>query len=625
MINMRRYSRAGLLLYIAGCKFPDLPEIETDASVDRSVGGTVEGLWTGADLVLRLDVSGREPQRLTVNGEGTFTFADRLLPQTPFALSIETDAAEHECTVETPTGEVVAADVTDLRVRCTSPIAISLSLSALQPFTFDGQLSHQELDASVLLGAVSVTVSGPVGSTFLLGGQPLTPLVPSSPVELVLGKNTLGIDVSVGPLSRRYEIEIDRGAVPPVEYFYAKASNRDAFDGYGSSVAAHGDIVAIGAPGEDSGSSSSPADNSVRESGALYVARPNGVDLAYFKSVPAISNGDFGRSVAINDAYLVVGAPDHVGTTPGVVQVWRRAGLTWTMVPSLAASSAANGDGFGTSVDVYGDTIAVGAPNKPDGGATPSGAVYVFRRTGGWFVEEAVIRAPAGASGGYFGNAISLGEDRLVISAEGDGSAVAGISTTPGTDLGAVHSGAAYVFHRSGTTWTLEAYIKASNPGMDDAFGRSLDLDGALLVVGAPGEASAGNDQQDNSAPLAGAVYVFRRSGTAWTQEAYLKSPAPSAEDLFGESVSARRDTIAVGATENFNLRYDPGSVHVFNYAGSAWGPVARITASNADPGDRFHVVALSESGLVVGAPVESGQQANDNNLEFSGAAYFYR
>jgi hypothetical protein len=613
------------LLATTACKFAELPPIEEDAAVDHAVGGTVEGLWTGAELVLRLDVSGREPQHVTVNGEGSFTFPDRLLAQTPFALSIEADAPQHECTVETPTGEVIAADISNLRVRCTSAITFTLALSALQPFTFDAQLSHQELDASILLSAVSVTVGGPVGSTFRLGGQPLTPLVPSAAAELALGENTLAIDVTAGALSRHYELVINRGAIPPAEYFYSKASNRDANDAYGWSVAAHGDIIAIGAPGEDSGSVNSPADNSVQGSGALYLVRPNGTELAYFKALPALPEGGFGSSVAMSDAHLVAGAPDYVGTTPGVVQVWRRAGLTWTMDPRLAASDAANGDAFGASVDIYGDTLAVGAPYKPNGGSTSSGAVYVFRRTDGWFVEEAIIRPPPGARGGYFGNAISLGEDRLAISADGDGSAVGGISTTPGTDLGALGSGAVYVFHRSGTTWTLEAYIKASNPGMDDSFGRALDLDGSLLVVGAPGEASANNDQQDNSKPLAGAVYVFRRSGTSWAQEAYLKSPAPAGEDLFGSSVSVRRDTIAIGAIENVELRSDPGSVHLFNYAGNTWGPVARITASNADPNDRFYVVALSEAGLVVGAPFESGQQANDNNLPVSGAAYFFR
>jgi hypothetical protein len=107
-------------------------------------------------------------------------------------------------------------------------------------------------------------------------------------------------------------------------------------------------------------------------------------------------------------------------------------------------------------------------------------------------------------------------------------------------------------------------------------------------------------------------------------QEAYLKAPLPLAEDLFGSAVSVRRDTIAIGASEAF-VRHDPGSVHLFNYAGGLWGAVARLTASNAEASDRFYLVSLSQTGLVVGAPLESGQQANDNNLPLSGAAYFFR
>src|SRR5689334_6574746 len=92
---------------------------------------------------------------------------------------------------------------------------------------------------------------------------------------------------------------------------------------------------------------------------------------------------------------------------------------------------------------------------------------------------------------------------------------------------GAMDSGAAYVFVRSGTNWSQQAYLKASNTGARDFFGYAVAIDSDTIVVAAPLEGSAAKgvngNQSDNSAPDSGAAYVFTRSGTAWTQQAYLK------------------------------------------------------------------------------------------------------
>jgi hypothetical protein len=606
------------VVFVGACKFAELPPIEGQA-----VGGTVEGLWTGADLVLKLEPVGLEPQLLTVTGEGTFTFSERLPSDTPFAFSIESDAAQHDCQVETPTGEVGALDVTDLRVRCTSQIAITVALSTLVPFTFDPQTSRQELDVSVLVGQVAVTVGGPVGTTVMLDGSAFPVATPSPAVPLALGQNTLRLDVAVGALSRRYELLFDRGAIQPSEYFYAKASNRDADDYFGFSVAAAGDFVAIGSPFEDSTGENNPNDNSVSDSGAVLVYRRNGSEIMFLKGGMGFTMQNLGFAVAMDDDWFVAGAPNDLGTAPGFAHAWERNGMSWTISQRFtAAADARDGDRFGYAVDVRGDTMAIGAPVGVGG----VGAVHVFRRgaIGGW-TEEAVLHAPNATNTDFFGQAVSLGDDLVVIGAPSEGSASTGVSTVAATDLGARPSGAVYVFRRTGTAWALEAYIKASNTGMYDNFGMSLDLDGDTLAVGAPVEASGGTNQQDNSVQMAGAVYIFRRSGTSWSQEAYVKAPSPERSDEFGASLSLRGDTLAVGATE-FLDRNDPGSVHIFNRVGTTWGPTARITASNADPGDKFFSVALGPDGLYVGAQRESSQaSASDNNLSSSGAAYFFR
>ena len=155
-----------------------------------------------------------------------------------------------------------------------------------------------------------------------------------------------------------------------------------------------------------------------------------------------------------------------------------------------------------------------------------------------------------------FGASVALSGDGsiLAVGAGGEGSAATGINGNQ-ADNSAGYSGAVYVFTRSGTTWSQQAYVKASNTGATDQFGMSVALssDGSTLAVGAPHEESAatgiGGNQADNSASGSGAVYVFTRSGTTWSQQTYVKAANSGANDGFGQSVALSADgTLVVGA-----------------------------------------------------------------------------
>jgi hypothetical protein len=210
-----------------------------------------------------------------------------------------------------------------------------------------------------------------------------------------------------------------------------------------------------------------------------------------------------------------------------------------------------------------------------------------------------------------------------------------------------------YVFTRSGTTWTQQAYIKASNTETGDEFGMAVSLsgDGNTLAVGAILEDSnatgANGNQNDNSAIDSGAVYVFTRSATIWTQAAYIKASNTQAGDAFGSSVSISSDgnTLAVGAlqedsaatgingNQSDNSAADSGAVYVFTRSGVIWGQQAYVKASNTEAGDSFGIsVAVSGDGntLLAGACCEdsnaSGLNGNqsDNSSTGSGAVYLF-
>jgi hypothetical protein len=330
---------------------------------------------------------------------------------------------------------------------------------------------------------------------------------------------------------------------------YLKASNTGSVDGFGWSVALSGDTLAVGAFWEDSAAQDvggNQDDNGAEDSGAVYVFRRTGTTWqqeAYLKASNTGSVDYFGTSVALSGDTLAVGAcledsaaqgvggnqDDDSAENSGAVYVFRRTGTVWLQEAYLKASNTGNGDFFGISVALSGDTLAVGAytedsaaqdvgGNQDDNEAQDSGAVYVFRRTGTAWLQEAYVKAFNTGAGDSFGYSVALSGDTLAVGAYGEASAAQGVGGNQDDDT-ATESGAVYVFRRTGTTWQQETYLKASNTGAGDQFGRSVALSDDTLAVGTRYEDSAaqgvGGNQDDDSALYSGAVYVFRRMGTA--------------------------------------------------------------------------------------------------------------
>jgi hypothetical protein len=361
----------------------------------------------------------------------------------------------------------------------------------------------------------------------------------------------------------------------------------------------------------------------------------------------------------------------------------------------VKASNTGGGDNFGATVAISadGNTLAVGAPGEasastgvtaipPNNTATGdaasfAGAVYVFFRSGGAWSQQAYVKASNTGVNDFFGFSVSLSADgnTLAVGAVGEASAATGVNNTnPGQgDNSLIGAGAVYVFTRSGTAWSQQAYIKSLSPSQGDFFGNAVALnqDGSTLAVGAPFENSAatgvgGNNVSDcaavspvNCADNSGAVYVFTRSGTAWSEEVYLKASNTGAGDQFGFAVSLSGDgnLLAVGApsedgalnavstgsvTEGTagNGATDAGAVYTFkrvNAVPPTWSQHTYVKASNAGAGDRFGTaVALSSDAktLAVGAPNEDSDTVgvsptnpapgNNDSALSAGAVYVF-
>lgn len=324
-------------------------------------------------------------------------------------------------------------------------------------------------------------------------------------------------------------------------------------------------------------------------------------------------------------------------------------GVASAMLQTIGYAKASNtgiSDRFGRALALSGDgnTLAVGAwieasaatginGDQLDNSAPEAGAVYVFARSGNGWAQQAYIKAPNPGAGDHFGIAIVLSRDgnTLVVGAPEEDSPATGIDNNPDDDCSvmtpvkcATDSGAAYVYTRSGTTWTEQAYLKASNTGAGDHFGAALGLsrDGNILAVGAYGEDSnlvnTSADPANETAPDSGAVYIFVRSDTAWAQQAYIKASNTESGDAFGFALALSGDgvTLAVGAQQEDGANSDPasnaavdaGAVYVYTRTGSAWSAPIYVKASNPGASDHFAFsLALSDDGntLAVGAYLE--------------------
>lgn len=255
-----------------------------------------------------------------------------------------------------------------------------------------------------------------------------------------------------------------------------------------------------------------------------------------------------------------------------------------------------------------------------------------------------------------FGSSVAVFGDTAVVGANAEDGSSSGINGLQNND-GATNSGAAYVFVRQGTNWSQQAYLKASNPRgarrigeLGDGFGFSVTISGDLIVVGAHYESSTASgvngDQTDNIALgsyLSGAAYVFVRSGTNWTQQAYLKASNPASFDRFGHRVAASVDTVAISSLrEDSNATgingnqasdsaVDSGAAYVFVRSGTNWTQRTYLKASNTGTNDQFgQSLALSGDTVVAGAFFEDGNgtglqsDQNDNSAVNSGAAYVF-
>jgi hypothetical protein len=301
------------------------------------------------------------------------------------------------------------------------------------------------------------------------------------------------------------------------------ASDRASGDALGCAVAISGATALVGADGKAVGGHEA--------AGAVYVFVYSGAGWQQQAEItdpsPAANDG-FGTSVALADGTAVIGAPGAAGG--GAAYVFSGSGATWSQEAQLTDPGTTSGDSFGSAVALSGDELLVGAYQEAVAGEGRPGAAFLFGGSGASWSLQSELKASDGADWDSFGYAVALSADTAVVGA--DNRTVAGNESV----------GGAYVFTGSGSSWSQQGELNAADPTSDLGFGQSVAISGDTVLVGSPATWVGAQVQE-------GVAYVFTRTGATWSRKVELKAAGALAAAHVGWSVALSGDNALIGAT----------------------------------------------------------------------------
>lgn len=293
----------------------------------------------------------------------------------------------------------------------------------------------------------------------------------------------------------------------------------------------------------------------------------------------------FGRAVALDGTTALVGIPSgnpQATTDTGGAAILRRVGGTWTRQTTIGPR---DGSGqFGRSVGIAGSTAIVGSPLGVAASGHHGGSAAVFTRSTGSWTRAATLARGDGSAVDRFGDAVALTSTTAVV----------GVPTAT-TERGS-RTGAACVFTRTDATWERQATLLPDRNDIDQ-FGVTVAIDDDTVVVGTRNHAQP--------APhTAGLVYVFRRDGDRWHQQARLESPKADPNDAFGSTVAVDGDTATVAAPRETNTNgANAGTVHVYERRDGRWRHRQSLQPSQGGVDSQFgSTLALDDDTIIVGS-----------------------
>ncbi len=464
-------------------------------------------------------------------------------------------------------------------------------------YVFERQ-SNEWQYRSLRLEPSDATPGGRFGNSVAIGGDTIAVGAPGTEDGDVAGAVyvfTAPADGWTGVYDLEYSVKL---AMP----------DGDVEDRFGYSVATDGNFVVVGAPGENAVYVYTRPDTGWAETTApAKLTVPN-----------ASASARFGHAVSISEGTIVAGAPGASGT--GVSYVFTKPDTGWSDTSSatrLTATDGSSGDRFGYAVSASGSTVIVGAPGNESG--EDAGAAYVFTKPeAGWRNTSAAAKLTAsdGASGDWFGHAVSVSDEFIAVGAHGS-------DITTGEQV-SDDAGAVYAFRRPQDGWATSSdsqKLTAKQVATGESFGYAVSVDGDAIAVGSP--TSVDRRYYDFMGVRSGAARIFTWPGLYWEDTpAAFKIRPPNAESsrIFGMTLSADGNTVVVGTVQAVTTDTPSATTakaFVYTRQDGEWDTSSPATLTLPDGGTfSKHGLAVSENGdtVVVGfspAATESTSEPN--------------
>ncbi len=360
------------------------------------------------------------------------------------------------------------------------------------------------------------------------------------------------------------------------------AGNDAAGDRFGVSVDIEGDTAVVGSQYADTLAGGN--------SGLAYVFIRSGAIWMLETTLLGsdVSGGDEFSGVAISGGTIAVAAR-YWGANQGAVYIFIRGNGVWIQQGKLLADDGAASDSFGYTVAIDGDTVLVGAGNDDTTAGVDAGSAYVFVRNNGVWAQQAHLFASDGAANETFGTCSISGDTAIVGVWQAD-------------TVGGIDAGKAYVFVRNGITWSQQAILLASDGLAGDVFGYQVRISGDTALISAHG-----NDTVAGAS--AGSAYVFVRSGAVWAEQTILAPTDPASGDQFSHSCDLQGDTVVIGAwSDDTAAGGNAGSAYIFSRSGGVWTQQSKLTAPDAAANDYFsgYSVALDGDTILISTYLDS-------------------
>ncbi len=415
-----------------------------------------------------------------------------------------------------------------------------------------------------------------------------------------------------------------------VEQYKLTAVPRDSSANFGEDIDMYGNYAIVGARFDDTDAS---GQNPIQQAGSATILEKN-TQGQWVVSQKIVANNRFagqyfGRFVAIDSAFAVVGVPQDttyvngISKATGAVYVYKNTNGTWAQIAKLSAQDAHDQAWFGSDVDLHKNKIVIGSSAALNNGQK-QGAVYVFEKVGpATWQQTSKIISPNATQFMGFGGAVAIQNNQIAVGSPADAYDENGLNPIS-------NSGSVEIFENmTGNNWVLVKRLVPTNRHTLTGYGQSMAMHNNALLVGAKTE--SGSVGGVNNINNTGAAYLYEKQSGTWTLATKIQAAVHGENDYLGWAVDLHENLAVVGcpfdgdALATMQQVDFSGSAMVYEKQNGQWNFKQILTASDRDQQDYLgQGIAVYGNDILVGAPGQKENALGQNSLKNAGMVYTY-